>query len=81
MDTVGMNGFEPGFYVDTSTFLPLKEEMMACHRSQLARGSDDGFSPLADLMRLQAKARGAQAGVAAAEAFRAYHAFKRTRAW
>jgi LmbE family N-acetylglucosaminyl deacetylase len=81
MDTVSMSGFEPGFYVDISRFLPLKEEMLACHRSQIARGDDNGFSPLADLMRLQAGARGAQAGVAAAEAFRAVHAFKRTRAW
>jgi hypothetical protein len=35
---------------------------------------------MADLLRLQAQARGSQAGVAAAEAFRAYHGFKRARA-
>jgi LmbE family N-acetylglucosaminyl deacetylase len=81
MDTVSMSGFAPGFYVDISKFLTLKEEMLACHRSQIARGSEGGFSPLVDLMRLQAASRGAQAGVAAAEAFRPYHAFKRTRAW
>jgi LmbE family N-acetylglucosaminyl deacetylase len=81
MDTVSMSGFEPGLYVDISGFLPLKEEMLACHRTQIARGSDQDFSPLVELMRLQAAARGGQAGVAAAEAFRPYHAFKRTRAW
>jgi hypothetical protein len=53
----------------------------ACHRSQMARSSDSSFSPLADLMRLQARACGTQAGVGAAEAFRAHLAFKRARAW
>lgn len=81
MDTVLMSGFEPGFYIDVSDFLELKERMLACHRSQVARGNARDFSPLADLMRLQAAARGAQAGVAAAEAFQACHAFKRGRAW
>ena len=81
MDTLTMSGFEPGFYVDVSEFMTLKENMLACHRSQMARGSEGSFSPLLDLMRQQAAARGAQAGVPAAEAFRAYHAFKRTRAW
>jgi hypothetical protein len=47
----------------------------------MARSGDSSFSPLLDLMHLQARARGAQAGVEAAEAFRAHHAFKRARAW
>ena len=81
MDTLNMSGFRPGFYVDISTYTGLKEEMLACHRSQLARGQDRSFSPLLDLMRIQYGTRGAQAGVAAAEAFRIHEAFKRTRAW
>jgi LmbE family N-acetylglucosaminyl deacetylase len=81
MDTVTMQGFDPGFYIDVSAFLPLKEAMLTCHRSQMARSADEGFSPLLDLLRLQARARGEQAGVAAAECFRAHHAFKRSRAW
>ena len=81
MDTLNMSGFEPGFYVDVSKYMPLKMKMLACHRSQMARSGDSSFSPLADLMRVQARARGMQAGVEAAEAFRAHHAFKRTRAW
>ncbi len=81
MDTLGMNGFTPGFYVDISAHLPLKRLMLACHKSQLQRGADPDFSPMGELLRLQAQARGSQAGVAAAEAFRAHHAFKRTRAW
>ncbi|MBI5774345.1 MAG: PIG-L family deacetylase [Verrucomicrobia bacterium] len=81
MDTIEMHRFTPGFFVDVSAFAGLKEKMLACHRSQLARGADGDFSPLLDLMRLQSRARGAQSGVAAAEAFRQHFAFKRTRAW
>lgn len=81
MDTIGMHQFTPGFYVDVRAFASLKERMLACHRSQLARGDDSDFSPLLDLMRLQYQARGAQAGVTAAEAFSIHAAFKRTAAW
>jgi LmbE family N-acetylglucosaminyl deacetylase len=81
MDTLNMNGFEPGFYVDITDFMSLKEQMLSCHRSQLDRGEDKDFSPLADLMRLQCSVRGAQSEVKAAEAFRVYHAFKRVRGW
>lgn len=81
MDTLNMSAFEPGFYLDVSAHLGLKVRMLSCHKSQLQRGSDADFSPPAELLRLQARTRGSQAGVAAAEAFRACHAFKRGRAW
>ena len=81
MDTVNMSGFDPGFFVDISPYAALKAQMLACHQSQLARGKGKDFAPLADLMRQQCQARGSQSGVAAAEAFRIYHALKRARAW
>jgi LmbE family N-acetylglucosaminyl deacetylase len=81
MDTVDMSGFLPGFYVDITRYVALKIQMLGCHQSQLARGKDPDFSPLAELMRLQYRARGLQSGVEAAEAFRAHSAFKRGRAW
>jgi len=81
MDTIGMNGFNPGFYVNISEQVGLKAKMLACHQSQLARSKDADFSPLPEMMRLQFRARGMQAGVEAAEAFRAHNAFKRARAW
>jgi LmbE family N-acetylglucosaminyl deacetylase len=81
MDTINMSGFSPGFYVDISAYAELKERMLGCHLSQIARGTDGDFSPLLEMMRVQCRARGLQAGVAAAEAFRAHHAFKRARAW
>jgi LmbE family N-acetylglucosaminyl deacetylase len=80
-DTIDMIGFQPALYVDVSAHVNAKDRMLACHRSQLQRAGDADFSPLAELMRRQCSARGAQAGVAAAEAFRAHAAFKRTRAW
>jgi len=81
MDTLAMSSFDPGFYIDISDFVSLKVKMLACHKSQLSRGKDNDFSPLAEMMRLQSHARGMQAGVEAAEAFRAHMAFKRGRAW
>ena len=80
-DTINMSGFEPGFYVDVSAYAAQKRKMLECHRSQLQRGADGDFAPLIELMTRQSQARGAQAGVAAAEAFRPHHAFKRSRAW
>ncbi len=81
LDTVNMLGFTPEWYVDISDHLELKRQMIRCHRSQVARGTSDDFAPLEALMVAQSKARGEQAGVAAAEAFRSHQAWKRMRAW
>jgi LmbE family N-acetylglucosaminyl deacetylase len=80
-DTLEMADFAPHFFVDVTEQAELKRRMLACHRSQLRRGGDGDFAPLAELMQRQCAARGAQAGVAAAEAFRWHHAFKRTGAF
>ena len=81
MDTVGMTSFEPAFYVDVSDYTDEKEALIRCHASQLARGDDEDFAPLVEVARRQWEARGLQAGVAAAEAFRQHVAFGRGRAW
>ncbi len=81
MDTINAIGFAPGFYVDVSQYVELKERMLSCHQSQLARGDEKDFAPLMDLMRLQCQFRGSQCGVKGAEVFRVQHSFKRTRAW
>jgi LmbE family N-acetylglucosaminyl deacetylase len=80
-DTIEMAGFTPELYVDVSPQVSLKRQMLECHRSQLERGKDKDFAPLAELMLRQAEARGRQAGVPAAEAVRQHHAFKRTVAF
>jgi LmbE family N-acetylglucosaminyl deacetylase len=79
VDTVEMLGFDPGFYVDVTAQMDLKLAMLRCHESQLARGED--LPPLAQTMELQAKARGMQADVDYAEAFRIAPMMKRIRAW
>lgn len=81
MDTVNMAGFVPGFYVNVSDYVELKRQMIWCHRSQMARGTENDFSPLEELMIRQCQARGGQAGVRAAEAFRCHGAWKRAHAW
>jgi LmbE family N-acetylglucosaminyl deacetylase len=81
MDAVNMAGFQPGFFVDVTGFVDLKRQMLGCHRSQIRRGQDRDFGPLEELMLRQCRARGAQAGVAAAEAFRIHSAWKRAQAW
>jgi LmbE family N-acetylglucosaminyl deacetylase len=81
MDTVEMQLFEPGFYIDISEHLELKARMLRCHKSQLQRGAERDFAPLEELMQRQSEMRGRQAGVAAAEAFRLHLVFKRVRAW
>jgi N-acetylglucosamine malate deacetylase 1 len=80
-DTLNMHGFAPDFFLNVGDQLEIKRRMLACHRSQLERGNDGDFAPLQELMLRQAAARGAQAGVAAAEAFRWHHAFKRVGAF
>jgi N-acetylglucosamine malate deacetylase 1 len=81
LDSVNMTGFDPSFFIDITSFIDLKHQLLRCHQSQLQRAGQSDFSPLDDLMRLQYTARGAQSGVAAAEAFRIHNSWKRTRAW
>lgn len=81
MDTINMTGFEPGFYVDISGYVELKRRMLCCHKSQLLRNQDGDFASIEEQMLRQCEIRGAQAGVAAAEAFRIHSAWKRIRAW
>jgi len=80
-DTLNMAGFAPDFFLNVGDQLEIKRRMLACHRSQLERSGDGDFAPLQELMLRQAAARGAQAGAAAAEAFRWHHAFKRVGAF
>ena len=81
MDTTNMSGFLPEFYIDVTGYVELKRRMLACHQTQLVRGTEGDFAPLEELMLRQCRVRGAQAGVEAAEAFRAHQAWKRIRAW
>jgi LmbE family N-acetylglucosaminyl deacetylase len=81
MDALAMTDFEPTIYIDVSEFVAVKDQMLACHESQLRRATDRDFVSLADLMHHHLSARGLQADVPAAEAFRPCLAFKRIGAW
>ncbi len=80
-DTVLGLDFQPHFYIDITDHLELKRRMLQCHRSQLARAEEAGFSDLDHLLVQQARWRGAQSGVPAAEAFRTLPRWKRLAAW
>lgn len=81
MDTINMNRFEPGFFIDIENYAEVKTRMLACHRSQMQRSSDKDLGCIEHGMHLQSQTRGLQAGVEAAEAFCIYRAFKRIGAW
>lgn len=81
MDTISMLNFDPEFFIDISTYVDLKHQMLACHGSQLQRGRDGNFAPLAEMMQQQMTARGLQSGSKAAEAFQIHRGWKRTAAW
>ncbi len=79
MDNPEGLGFEPEFFVDIETVLPIKRKMLTCHESQNAWVSDvvgKGLD-LGDIMEKNAAARGKQAGMAFAEGFREVKTFPR----
>lgn len=79
MDCVGGIDFEPEVYVDIGDVLELKQRMLLCHRSQdeWLRDIYDDLDYVALLRDLAAR-RGAEAGVAWAEAFREVHTYPST---
>ena len=69
---------EAGFYVDISRVFPLKREMLACHASQRHwLQKQHGIDEYLERQAQWGAHRGAEIGVAQAEAFRQYlgHAY------
>ena len=63
----------PQFLVDVDSLLPLKRDMLACHASQRAwLQRQHGMDDYLETMEQWARARGAMAGLGAAEGFRQY---------
>jgi LmbE family N-acetylglucosaminyl deacetylase len=69
MDNVAGINFEPTHLVDITESMAVKRQMLACHRSQVAR-TDGALSKLEEMAETLAKLRGLQCGVAYAEGFR-----------
>ena len=70
MDSIGGVGFEPEYYVDISSVINTKVEMLRCHKSQ-----EDWLIALydqkpSDLMHIQSTFRGLNAGFKFAEGFK-----------
>jgi LmbE family N-acetylglucosaminyl deacetylase len=61
--------FEPDLYVDVGDYMEMKEQSLACHKSQLG---PEGPAPgdMIDMERVRARYRGIEAGLQYAEAFR-----------
>lgn len=83
LDNVAGVDFEPEAYVDVTSVIELKKQMLLCHQSQdswmRAVYGDD--TSITDLMLDNGKARGLAAGVPYAEAFREVRTYPRTGSW
>lgn len=80
VDNVGGVDFQPEAYVDISSVIELKKQMLLCHQSQdswmrAVYGEDTSIT---DLMMANGRARGLAAGAAFAEGFREVRTYPRT---
>jgi LmbE family N-acetylglucosaminyl deacetylase len=78
MDTIAGKGFHPTEYVDISTTLELKRQMLACHASQLTWLKDHDKIDVMEFMEVVAKTRGFQCNVPYAEGFQPADVWPRT---
>ena len=70
MDTVAGINFVPEFYVDISDHWDKKKAMLRCHKSQEGWTKKQYDTGLVEIVEIQTKFRGYQAGCVYAEAFR-----------
>lgn len=76
-DTAAGINFAPEVYVDVTAQFPMKQRMLASHDSQNAWISDIFADNLTQMMDVQTRFRGLQAGVRYAEGFRALETYPR----
>jgi LmbE family N-acetylglucosaminyl deacetylase len=76
-DTAAGINFVPEVYVDITPQFPTKQKMLACHESQNAWISDIFADNITQMMEVQTRFRGLQAGVRYAEGFRALETYPR----
>lgn len=80
MDTLAGKGFHPTEYVDISTTMELKRQMLACHASQLTWLKEHDDIDIVEFMEVVARTRGFQCNVPYAEGFRQEDVWPRTPA-
>lgn len=78
MDTVLGYGFDPEFYVDVTSVIEIKQDMLRSHHSQAAWLKHVFGTEITDNMWIQSKFRGAQAGHQFAEGFKLMHDWPHT---
>lgn len=79
MDNVAGIDFSPEHYVDISSVLPRKAEMLACHKSQEIWMQQAYGESLSRIMLRNARHRGLAINAEAAEAFRSLRTYPVTR--
>lgn len=80
MDTYGGLNFEPEEYVDISSVIEQKINMLECHESQLVWMREHDGIDFAEVIRSCARFRGIQSGTQYAEGFRQCHAILKMQA-
>lgn len=81
MDTYAAHRFEPEGFVDISSVMHIKEEMVAKHESQVHWMGAVFGTDMLDPTRIQSGFRGAQAGTSYAEGFRLLRDYPHTGGW
>jgi N-acetylglucosamine malate deacetylase 1 len=80
MEPLGGYGFEPELFVDISNEIELKRKALACHVSQLQWLKDLDNVDVNDMMEINGRYRGYQAGCRYAECFRQVQMYGRAPA-
>ncbi len=70
-------GFIPSEYVDISDVFNIKQQMLACHKSQTEAMQQLAATDLAEMVEVQARFRGLAAGCRYAEGFTRLDAYQR----
>lgn len=78
MDTLAGKGFHPSEYVDISSTIDIKRQMLACHDSQLTWLKDHDNIDIMEFMEVVARTRGFQCNAPYAEGFRREDVWPRT---
>jgi LmbE family N-acetylglucosaminyl deacetylase len=79
MDTVAGKGFHPSEYVDITSTMEVKRQMLACHESQVKWLKDHDDIDVMEFIEVMARARGFQCNVQYAEGFCSSDVWPRTR--